>query len=89
MRAYRFRQTVPAAEKVHGAGFTIVAGENRGSGLFLWGERMINARYAADHFFPAELIGVMLWQDCRVLVVLGFWNSEWQMRLITQVLTDR
>ena len=68
MRAYRFRQTVPAAEKVHGAGFTIVAGENRGSGLFLWGERMINARYAADHFFPAELIGVMLWQDCaRIL----------------------
>src|ERR1700675_1476200 len=88
VRAYRFWQAVTAAKKIDGTGFSVIGGENRRSGLFFGRERMIDGGHAGDHLFPAKLIGVVLGQDCGVLVMFGLRHAEWQTRLIAKVILD-
>src|SRR5882724_272020 len=57
-----WRQPKFRAEEINRAGLTVVLAEDSGAFLILRPQMVINVRNRGDHFFPAELVGEILWQ---------------------------
>ena len=76
MKADRRRQAVLRSEVIDRASLPVVAGLDRGLGLHVGRQAVIDARHLGHHGFPSKLVGIVLRQRRARVTVLADGRRE-------------